>query len=44
MPERNRPEKTFLRVRVPDGYKVESAESGGEKFKPDEKGTIELQV
>jgi hypothetical protein len=42
LPERNRPVKTFLRVRVPQGWKVIAAKSGSESFSPDEKGTIEI--
>jgi hypothetical protein len=42
LPERNVPEKIFLRARVPDGFKTVSAEVDGKTLKADEKGTIDL--
>jgi hypothetical protein len=42
LPNRNKPMKTFLRARVPEGWKVVSAKAGSESFQPDENGTIEI--
>ncbi len=48
LPERNSPEKIFLRARVPDGWKVVSAEIISAEaiphppFKIDEKGTLDI--
>jgi hypothetical protein len=42
LPTRNQPKQTLLRVRVPDGWKVTSAESGGAQLKVDERGTADL--
>ena len=43
LPSRNSPKHTFLRLRVPDGYQVESASFNGKRFNVDSKGTIDLQ-
>ncbi len=42
LPERNAPEKILLRARVPDGWKIISAQSGEKKFEADDKGTVNL--
>jgi len=42
MPERNRPAKTFLRVRVPDGWRVIAASAGKQRFEADAKGTVDI--
>ncbi|MGI8966461.1 MAG: hypothetical protein ACR2H1_10305, partial [Limisphaerales bacterium] len=42
LPERNAPEKIFLRARAPDGWKIISAQSSDKKFEADEKGTVNL--
>jgi hypothetical protein len=41
-PQRNRPKQTFLRARVPKGWKVNSATAGDAKLKVDEKGTVDI--
>ena len=35
LPERNQPERTLLRLRLPDGWKTDSADAGGQALKPD---------
>jgi hypothetical protein len=43
LPERNAPEKIFLRCRVPDGFKTVSGQTeDGHNYEADFKGTIEL--
>jgi len=41
-PQRQRPEKMLLRIRLPDGWKIISANCGAKKFLADEKGTIDI--
>ncbi len=36
------PDKTLVRIRIPDGWKVKSASAGSREFKADEKGTVDL--
>jgi hypothetical protein len=42
LPERNAPEKTLLRARVPDGWTVRSALVGSKKLAVDGAGTVDL--
>lgn len=42
LPERNAPEKIFLRARVPTGWKVISATAGADKLNLDEKATVDI--
>jgi hypothetical protein len=42
LPQRNPPGQAYLRVRVPDGWKVMQAEAPGGKFNVDEKGTVDV--
>ena len=42
LPQRNAPEKVFLRARVPDGWKVVSAQAGSNQFSVDAKGTADI--
>ena len=42
LPERNPIEKILLRARVPDGWKVISANANGKQLETDEKGTVDL--
>jgi hypothetical protein len=42
LPARNAPKRAWLRARVPDGWKVESAETAGAKLAVDDKGTAEV--
>ena len=42
LPERNRPQKTQLRIRVPSRWKVVSAQIGVNRIDTDAKGTIEI--
>ncbi len=42
LPDRNAPEKILFRARVPDGWKVVSATSGGKSLTVDERGTVDL--
>jgi hypothetical protein len=42
LPERNPIEKILLRARVPEGWKVFSANANGEELKVDENGTVDL--
>lgn len=41
LPNRNRPDSIELRLRVPDGWKVDSVLQGDRKLKVDEQGTID---
>src|ERR1043165_999027 len=42
LPQRNQPKQTLLRARVPDGWKVVSAEAGQAKLKTDDRGTVDI--
>jgi hypothetical protein len=42
LPERNIPKHTLLRVRLPDGWKVNSANAGEQKLNADAQGTLNL--
>lgn len=42
LPERNAPDRIFLRIRVPDQWKVVSAQLENKELEADEKGTIDL--
>jgi hypothetical protein len=42
LPERNSANRTLLRVRVPDGWRVISARVGSETKKADERGTVDI--
>lgn len=42
LPQRNVPDKTLLRVRVPDGWRVISASAGGTDLKVDGLGTVDI--
>lgn len=42
LPARNTPEKTLLRVRVPEGWRVNAAESGGRALAVDPTGTVDI--
>jgi hypothetical protein len=42
LPERNPPKRTLLRARVPDGWKVVSAQAGETKLSIDDQGTVDL--
>lgn len=41
-PNRNRPRLMQLRARVPDGWKIISAEGANQVFKPDDSGTLDV--
>jgi hypothetical protein len=42
LPARNPAKKTFLRVRVPDGWRVTSARAGSASFHVDDRGTVDI--
>lgn len=42
LPERNPIEKILLRARVPEGWRVSSANANGQELKVDENGTVDL--
>jgi hypothetical protein len=42
LPHRNRPTTTLLRIRVPDGWTVVSAQAGATPLKVDERGTVDI--
>lgn len=42
LPKRNAAKRTLLRVRVPEGWKVVSAQAGGTEFNVDERGTANI--
>jgi hypothetical protein len=42
LPERNAPDKIYLRARLPDGWKAASATVASKSLKPDARGTVEL--
>jgi hypothetical protein len=44
LPHRNIPEHTLLRIRVPEGWKVASAQVGAERLDLDDKGTVDLSM
>ena len=41
-PPRLTPEKTLIRIRVPDGWKIKSASAGSHDFEVDDKGTVDV--
>jgi hypothetical protein len=41
-PHRNRPKKTLLRARVPEGWRIISAEIANKTLQPDAKGTVDI--
>jgi hypothetical protein len=41
-PQRNQPKRTLLRARVPDAWKITSAEIGSQTLQPDDKGTVDI--
>jgi hypothetical protein len=43
-PKRNPPAQSFLRIRLPNGWKVVSARIGSRTLLVDEKGTVQLPV
>jgi hypothetical protein len=43
-PQRDLPAHEFLRIRVPDGWKVNSAKIGGNSLAVDARGTVDLPV
>jgi hypothetical protein len=44
LPQRNIPKHTLLRIRVPEGWKVASAQVGAERLDLDDKGTVDLSM
>lgn len=42
LPARSRPDRTLLRARVPDGWRVREATIGAETLPVDERGTVDL--
>ncbi len=44
LPDRKLSRRTLLRIRVPDGWKVTDAESGGQKFTVDTHGTVDVSA
>ena len=42
MPDRNPPERTLLRARVPDGWRITAAEAEGISLAVDARGTVDL--
>jgi hypothetical protein len=42
LPDRSRPERTLLRARVPDGWRVREATIGAQTLPVDERGTVDL--
>jgi len=42
LPGRNTPQKTLLRARVPDGWRVISAQAGAKSLPADAKGTVDI--
>ena len=42
LPQRNLPDKSMLRIRVPDGWKVISAQAGSSTLSVDERGTVDI--
>jgi hypothetical protein len=44
LPQRQTPKHTLLRVRVPDGWRVISAQAGSQNLAPDAKGTVDIST
>lgn len=44
LPTRNHPDKIFLRARLPDGWRVASAQLNGKKLQSDASGTVDLSA
>ncbi len=44
LPQRNAAQHTLLRIRLPDGWKVNAANSGTAKLPVDDKGTVDLSA
>ena len=42
LPHRDKPKQTLLRVRVPDGWRVKSADADGKNLTVDDKGTVDI--
>ena len=42
LPTRNRPKSTQLRIRIPEGFRVDSAAIGSKSFSVDSNGTIDI--
>ncbi|MSU49588.1 MAG: hypothetical protein EXS37_10955 [Opitutus sp.] len=42
LPTRQQPKQTLLRIRVPDGWRVASAQAGPERLSVDDRGTVDL--
>ena len=42
LPHRDKPQKTQLRARVPDGWQIKGARAGDKKLEVDERGTVDL--
>jgi len=42
LPERNPASRTLLRVRLPDAWRVISAQAGTQSLRPDERGTVDI--
>ena len=42
LPQRQTPKHTLLRIRVPDGWRVASAQAGSEKLSADARGTVDI--
>ena len=42
LPQRQTPKHTLLRIRVPDGWRVTSAEAGSERLSADANGTVDI--
>ncbi|PWU12118.1 MAG: hypothetical protein C5B50_22040 [Verrucomicrobia bacterium] len=42
LPQRNHPERTLLRIRVPEGWRAVSARAGTKNFDVDAQGTVDL--
>ena len=44
LPQRNRPEHTLLRIRLPDGWRVTGARAGAHELQADARGTVDLSA
>jgi len=42
LPGRNRPQSTLLRMRVPEGWRVVSAQAGQQTIRADDQGTVDI--
>jgi hypothetical protein len=42
LPTRNQPQRTLLRVRVPDGWVVKGASAAGQPLTVDRNGTVDV--